>query len=126
MLIPGLFTMAEISSGSADDLAHALRELAASSQSGVNDALVPAGKRKCPICGKCMETLSQHEVTLDLCAEHGVWLDQGELSTILERAYLYRRELESRPSVSQAERLEATAKDFRRSVTRVTMFLRSR
>jgi Zn-finger nucleic acid-binding protein len=37
----------------------------------------------CPVCGKAMELEEHHDVHLDWCREHGVWLDNGELEAIV-------------------------------------------
>jgi len=38
---------------------------------------------KCPICGEPMQLVEHHEVFIDRCEKHGVWLDNGELEAIL-------------------------------------------
>jgi Zn-finger nucleic acid-binding protein len=48
-----------------------------------NDALVPPGQRPCPICKAIMRSEAQFGVGIDTCPEHGVWLDRGELDTIV-------------------------------------------
>ncbi len=43
---------------------------------------------KCPVCTEVMKRYAYAlgpEVELDECPEHGTWLDDGELGTILER-----------------------------------------
>ncbi|TVR43787.1 MAG: hypothetical protein EA402_08745 [Planctomycetota bacterium] len=42
-----------------------------------------AGERLCPICGKMMIEECRYGVTVDVCADHGIWLDNGELDKIL-------------------------------------------
>ncbi len=37
----------------------------------------------CPICRKGMDKKTSHGVEVDVCAEHGLWLDKGELQKIL-------------------------------------------
>ena len=73
-----------------DDTIAFLKELeqAESCASDANETLVPSGERPCPICGKAMEVEEFHcngmtYVHLDVCAEHGVWLDRGELPKII-------------------------------------------
>ncbi len=39
--------------------------------------IVPTGERICPICG------SRESLKIDVCDDHGVWLDTGELETIV-------------------------------------------
>ena len=51
-----------------------------------NDQVVPTGQRECPICKKVMVVEDLHGITLDVCRNHGVWLDSGELETIVSRA----------------------------------------
>ncbi len=113
-------------SDATDDLAHALREMAADAGEGINDDLVPPGQRPCPICRRLMETVDQQGVTMDLCPDHGVWLDQGELALLLERAYWHRRDSEQRPGGDQREKLNRNAGDFRRHVHRAVSFLKLR
>jgi Zn-finger nucleic acid-binding protein len=48
-----------------------------------NDAIVPHGERKCPICAMRMKTEGQFGVGIDACPEHGIWLDRGELEIIV-------------------------------------------
>jgi len=43
--------------------------------------------RKCPVCAKTMNRknfMGQSGVITDICAEHGIWLDSGELRQIME------------------------------------------
>jgi Zn-finger nucleic acid-binding protein len=51
-----------------------------------NRKLVPEGERCCPICKERMETVQHETETIDVCQEHGVWLDRLEL----ERLFLLR------------------------------------
>lgn len=37
----------------------------------------------CPKCGVAMTTRHIRSVEIDLCTEHGVWLDKGELAKIV-------------------------------------------
>jgi Zn-finger nucleic acid-binding protein len=60
-----------------------LEELHAASP---NDEMVPPGKRPCPICQQLMSVESEYGVSVDVCQSHGVWLDVGELATIIARA----------------------------------------
>jgi Zn-finger nucleic acid-binding protein len=49
----------------------------------------PVRYRKCPSCGEPMlrrNFLESSGVVVDVCAAHGIWLDQGELSTLIEFA----------------------------------------
>lgn len=48
----------------------------------VNDDLVAPGKRHCPICGFLMESRLQAGLNVDVCADHGMWLDNGKFDTI--------------------------------------------
>ena len=54
---------------------------------------VDHGPRPCPCCGEIMTTETWKDffkatpnVTVDLCPEHGLWLDHGEMEVLLERA----------------------------------------
>lgn len=42
----------------------------------------------CPHCDKAMRRELYHEVLIDWCPEHGVWLDKGELTAILNNLRL--------------------------------------
>ena len=48
-----------------------------------NEELVPSGERECPICKKKMKAEIFHNITIDVCPNHGVWLDSGELQTLI-------------------------------------------
>ena len=38
----------------------------------------------CPTCAKDMEKRSSYgDVEIDICADHGIWLDKGELQRII-------------------------------------------
>jgi Zn-finger nucleic acid-binding protein len=39
----------------------------------------------CPCCGQAMKRKRMKGVAIDLCGEHGIWLDKGELSAIMAR-----------------------------------------
>jgi Zn-finger nucleic acid-binding protein len=60
-----------------------------------NAALVPEGERRCVICGGRMTQQIQEGVAVDVCEEHGIWLDKGELPRIIshirERGHEVRR-----------------------------------
>jgi Zn-finger nucleic acid-binding protein len=47
--------------------------------------LVPPGHRPCPICGQMMKADAELGVSIDVCEEHGVWLDRGELRAIVAK-----------------------------------------
>jgi len=101
-----------------DELALALGELAASAKpSSFDETTTP---RACPVCGEKMELIEQFDITIDVCAQHGVWLDQGELALILERTYWYRREQEDYAIKRDATReIDKTREKFRASLNRV-------
>lgn len=44
-----------------------------------NDELVPPGERLCPICSEAMIVEVEYGVHVDVCPQHGIWLDRGEL-----------------------------------------------
>lgn len=50
-----------------------------------NEAMVPTGQRPCPICGNVMLAETHEGVVIDVCEQHGVWLDRGELPHIAAR-----------------------------------------
>lgn len=41
--------------------------------------------RACPVCAQPMQSESRDNVTVDFCDDHGIWLDKGELETLLDR-----------------------------------------
>ena len=45
----------------------------------------PEGERACPACGYRMLLDRTAGITMDVCEEHGVWLDKGELETIVAK-----------------------------------------
>ncbi len=45
-------------------------------------------KLQCPVCDKPTLRELYHEVEMDWCREHGVWLDKGELDAILNNLRL--------------------------------------
>ncbi len=45
----------------------------------------PARELPCPLCQKPMRVESRRGVSVDVCDEHGMWLDRGELDQILMR-----------------------------------------
>ena len=42
----------------------------------------------CPICGNTMQVEKVHRSEVDVCDEHGVWLDAGELEKICRRVQI--------------------------------------
>jgi Zn-finger nucleic acid-binding protein len=48
----------------------------------------PARQLACPRCDKPMEIDVYHQVSLDWCREHGVFLDRGELEALLNNLRL--------------------------------------
>lgn len=42
----------------------------------------------CPHCREALTPVRYHEVQIDWCAQHGVWLDSGELEAILNNLRL--------------------------------------
>lgn len=48
-----------------------------------NERLVPVGERRCPICQQTMRPETYFGETIEACADHGIWLDKGELETIV-------------------------------------------
>ena len=54
------------------------------SSAHANDAVVPPGKRPCPICRAAMAVRVVQGTSIDECADHGIWLDLGKLASIQE------------------------------------------
>ena len=100
-----------------DDLATALRELAASALPPEHE--VSTDPRPCPVCGRTMELLKHFDVVMDVCDDHGVWLDQGELALILERTYWHRREAEDVSSYNPGRNMDETRRTFTAGMRRV-------
>lgn len=48
-----------------------------------NEQIVPSGERRCPICQETMRCVSEQGVMIERCDDHGVWLDTGELQSII-------------------------------------------
>lgn len=91
-------------------------ELAAAGGEGtntVNRAIKPEGKRRCPICGDFMKSLREHNVGIDACAAHGVWLDSGELELIVRRSSENTRRVAERLA-DEVQGLERDAGYYRR------------
>jgi Zn-finger nucleic acid-binding protein len=53
--------------------------------SHANDQLVPHGERQCPLCNQKMTIELSYGISFDVCGDHGVWLDRGELDAIIAR-----------------------------------------
>ena len=47
------------------------------------------GKRECPVCALAMSVEASDGVTIDRCADHGIWFDGGELAAVLEHAGMH-------------------------------------
>jgi Zn-finger nucleic acid-binding protein len=54
-------------------------------ESGENETLVPAGERPCPICKQKMGIEVAHGISFDVCGNHGIWLDRGEMESLIAR-----------------------------------------
>jgi hypothetical protein len=70
------FASLDPKSGEADDL----------ETNTENRALVAEGQRACPICGQKMISQREEGILIDVCVEHGVWLDKGELAAVIRRS----------------------------------------
>jgi Zn-finger nucleic acid-binding protein len=73
----GLITSAELES--------MLNELSLDDERPLEQRLLPgtATRRGCPKCKTEMTPFTMYEVTIDRCAEHGVWFDGEELARVL-------------------------------------------
>jgi len=75
--------------------------------------------RKCPSCGEPMLRRNFHGssgVVVDVCGPHGIWLDRGELATLIEFASTGAMAKADRHSAERADvrkRLDAFADDLR-------------
>jgi Zn-finger nucleic acid-binding protein len=68
-----------------------------------NDDLVPPGQRECPICKNEMAVDEEYRVAIDVCEEHGIWLDRGELSSVVARVKSGER-IQRRKAIRAAKR----------------------
>lgn len=100
-----------------DDLALALGELAASATH--HDHAESDEPRLCPVCGERMAFFKQFDIVMDVCEDHGVWLDQGELATLLERTYWHRRENDDGRERDLARNIDETRRTFTAGMRRV-------
>jgi Zn-finger nucleic acid-binding protein len=74
-----------------------MNELSPDDQRPLEQRLLPgtAKPRSCPKCKTEMTPFTMYEVTIDRCAEHGVWFDGEELARVLNangQAYAERNE----------------------------------
>ena len=63
----------------------------------------PPGERHCPVCNKKLALSKHRAIEIDICEDHGVWLDTGELKAIVarvEKQQGYRRRAEYRKGKS--------------------------
>jgi Zn-finger nucleic acid-binding protein len=66
----------------ADQLSEAFRSAVAQ----LENAPPPKhGTLRCPVCGELMLIEDVLGVTTDVCRKHGVWLDTGELPSIIDQ-----------------------------------------
>lgn len=61
-----------------------LASLAALGTAHENDSIVPPGQRPCPICGVLMQARSRESIAIDVCPDHGIWLDSGKIESLTE------------------------------------------
>lgn len=59
--------------------------------------------RRCPVCAAQLKVLKKASLTIDVCDEHGVWLDRGELEALMKRGQLGRK---ARRRIEEAARRE--------------------
>ncbi|MFN9276340.1 MAG: zf-TFIIB domain-containing protein [Planctomycetota bacterium] len=52
-------------------------------RAATNADLVPEGQRPCPICGARMQSVRRAGEVIDVCGDHGVWLDRWELERVV-------------------------------------------
>ena len=63
---------------------------------------IAEGDRACPVCGGRMHVERKKNVSIDVCPEHGIWLDKGELEGII-RAVNARARSSRRSAVRRAK-----------------------
>lgn len=68
--------------------------------------------RPCPVCGIEMEVQSIRDVEIDMCADHGIWLDNGELQQLidLKSASTKGKIIQRSPRIRRARRRRAERK----------------
>ena len=59
-----------------------------------NRKLVPEGQRPCPICSQRMKPQLHSGIAVDVCDQHGLWLDKGEVAAIIEQMLLDQRRVQ--------------------------------
>lgn len=52
------------------------------------DQNLPASRRLCPVCSEPLAREERYRVPVDICKEHGIWLDRGELQEIIQRDWV--------------------------------------
>jgi len=84
-----------------------------------NQDIVPEGMRACPQCHAQMRDDERKDVwgrtetiVIDLCDEHGIWLDHSELAILLDRSNQQARRNARR---LRRRRVEAAREDVRRN-----------
>jgi Zn-finger nucleic acid-binding protein len=61
---------------------------------------IPERALLCPVCGSALRVEARDGIAVDVCDEHGIWLDRGELQSIVTRLHSrlgrrHRRQVES-------------------------------
>jgi Zn-finger nucleic acid-binding protein len=54
----------------------------------------PGPPRLCPVCAAPLIHEERHRVPVDVCEEHGIWLDRGELQEIIQRDWVQHADLD--------------------------------
>ncbi len=57
----------------------------------------------CPVCGEALQIDAKSGVSIDVCPEHGIWLDAGELDAIVKKIRAQHLRMKSR-QVREARR----------------------
>jgi Zn-finger nucleic acid-binding protein len=60
-------------------------------------------QHKCPVCAAPMKVIKRVSLQIDVCDEHGVWLDKGELEALIRRGRLGDK---ARRNIAEAARHE--------------------
>src|SRR5690349_3218528 len=68
-----------------------------------NASIVPEGERRCVICGERMVQQVMEKVTVDVCEEHGIWLDKDELPRIIERIRMHAHDVRKLAMIREHE-----------------------
>lgn len=59
--------------------------------------------RPCPVCGETMDSENKYLNEVEVCENHGIWLEKGQLESIVARVKRTRRRT-SQEAISEARK----------------------